>query len=83
MDALNLYVRNVKTHFADLNDCAICYGVLATDGTLPTKRCPNGHWFHAICLFKVSCPRNFLMMKWFKSSHGSTCPTCTPPQVSD
>lgn len=53
MDALNLFVSNAKAYFADLNDCAICYGVLAVDRTLPTKKCPNGHWFHAICLFKV------------------------------
>ena len=53
MDALHLFVSNAKAYFANLNDCAICYGVLAVDRTLPTKKCPNGHWFHALCLFKV------------------------------
>jgi hypothetical protein len=53
MDALNLFVSNSKAYFAELNDCAICYGVLAVDRTLPSKKCPNGHLFHAICLFKV------------------------------
>jgi len=53
VDALSLFVSNLKAYFANLNDCAICYGVLAVDRTLPTKKCPNGHWFHAICLFKV------------------------------
>jgi hypothetical protein len=54
VDALNLFVSNAKAYFANLNDCAICYGVLAVDRTLPSKKCPNGHWFHAICLFKVT-----------------------------
>lgn len=53
MDALNLFVSNAKAYFANLNECAICYGVLAVDRTLPTKKCPNGHSFHGICLFKV------------------------------
>lgn len=54
MDALTLFVSNTKAYFENLDDCAICYGVLAAaDRSLPTKKCPNGHWFHAICLFKV------------------------------
>jgi len=53
VDALTLFVSNVKGYFAHLNECAICYGVIAVDRTLPTKQCPNGHWFHALCLFKV------------------------------
>ena len=54
MDALSLFVSNEKANFAGLKDCAICYGRLASDRTLPTKVCPNGHWFHAICLLKVT-----------------------------
>ena len=54
-------MSNVKAYFANLNDCAICYGVLAVDRTLPTKKCPNGHWFHAICLFKVRETRSYLL----------------------
>jgi hypothetical protein len=54
VDALSLFVSNAKSFFANLNDCAICYGVLAAeDRSLPSKKCPNGHWFHAICLYKV------------------------------
>ena len=56
VDALNLFVSNAKGYFANLKDCAICYGVLALDRTLPTMVCPNGHWFHAVCLLKVSKP---------------------------
>jgi len=53
IDALTLFASNAKAYFANLNDCAICYGVVAVDRTLPSKKCPNGHWFHAICLYKV------------------------------
>ena len=53
VDALNLFAANVKANFSNLNECAICYGVLAVDRTFVTKQCPNGHWFHALCLYKV------------------------------
>ena len=53
IDALTLFASNAKGYFAHLNECAICYGVVAVDRTLPSKKCPNGHWFHAICLYKV------------------------------
>ena len=53
MDALNLFASNAKEYFKGLTDCAICYGVVAADKTLPTKKCPNGHCFHGLCLFKV------------------------------
>jgi hypothetical protein len=63
VDALHLFVSNAKAYFANLNDCAICYGVLAVDRTLPTKKCPNGHWFHALCLFKVDETLLFLLIR--------------------
>jgi len=59
VDALSLFVTNMKGFFANLNECSICYGVLAVDRTTPTKECPNGHWFHGICLFKVICSKIF------------------------
>jgi len=65
VDALSWFVKNAQGYYAKLEECTICYGVLAVDRTLPTKKCPNGHWFHALCLFK-----------WFKSSNGSSCPMC-------
>jgi len=53
VEALSLFANNAKEYFKNLNDCAICYGVVGADKTLPTKKCPNGHWFHGICLYRV------------------------------
>lgn len=69
VDALNLFAANVKAYFSNLNECAICYGVLAVDRTFVTKQCPNGHWFHALCLYKV---RTF--QKFWLTSSGSKHP---------
>jgi hypothetical protein len=53
VDALSLFANNAKEYFKNVNDCGICYSVVAADKTLPTKKCPNGHWFHGICLYRV------------------------------
>ncbi|KAK6342555.1 hypothetical protein TWF718_007959 [Orbilia javanica] len=67
VDALTLFQRNVKLHLDGVEECAICYSILAqVERTLPSKACGTcKRKFHGGCL-----------MKWFKSSSSSSCPLC-------
>ncbi|ORY78237.1 hypothetical protein BCR37DRAFT_388958 [Protomyces lactucae-debilis] len=67
LDAIVQFQKNVSLHFEGIEDCSICFSVLAVeDRSLPTKRCATcKHLFHGSCLYK-----------WFKSSAQATCALC-------
>ncbi|KAK6503653.1 hypothetical protein TWF481_008658 [Arthrobotrys musiformis] len=67
VDGLTLFQRNVKLHLDGVEECAICYSILAqVERTLPSKACGTcKRKFHGNCL-----------MRWFKSSSTSSCPLC-------
>ncbi|KAF3129728.1 hypothetical protein TWF594_010852 [Orbilia oligospora] len=67
VDGLTLFQRNVKLHLDGVEECAICYSILAqVERTLPSKACGTcKRKFHGNCL-----------MRWFKSSSSSSCPLC-------
>jgi hypothetical protein len=65
-ESLEFFLKNVKFHFKGFEECAICYSILHSDNSLPSKKCSTcDNKFHAGCLYK-----------WFKSSGGNTCPLC-------
>ncbi|KAF3935954.1 hypothetical protein ABW19_dt0203801 [Dactylella cylindrospora] len=66
-DGLTLFQDNVKLHLDGVEECAICYSILAqVERTLPSKGCSTcKRKFHGSCL-----------MRWFKSSSSSSCPLC-------
>lgn len=65
-ESLNFFLKNIKFHFKGFEECAICYSILHSDNSLPSKKCSTcENKFHAGCLYK-----------WFKSSGGNTCPLC-------
>ncbi|KAF3928547.1 hypothetical protein ABW21_db0206473 [Orbilia brochopaga] len=67
VDGLTLFQRNMKLHLDGVEECAICYSILAqVERTLPSKGCQTcKRKFHGSCL-----------MRWFKSSSSSSCPLC-------
>lgn len=66
VEAVELFNKNVQLHFSGFEECAICYSILHSDHSLPTKSCTTcNNRFHSGCLYK-----------WFKSSGASTCPLC-------
>lgn len=69
-DAVALWRANCEREFAGVEECLICYAVVApSDGQLPRKACKTcSKRFHGACLYK-----------WFKSSGKSACPHCQSP----
>ncbi|EWC46127.1 hypothetical protein DRE_04701 [Drechslerella stenobrocha 248] len=67
VDGLTLFRENVRLHLSGVEECAICYSILAqVERTLPSKGCGTcKRKFHGSCL-----------MRWFKSSSSSSCPLC-------
>ncbi|KAK6355425.1 hypothetical protein TWF696_004523 [Orbilia brochopaga] len=67
VDGLTLFQRNMRLHLDGVEECAICYSILAqVERTLPSKACQTcKRKFHGSCL-----------MRWFKSSSSSSCPLC-------
>jgi hypothetical protein len=67
VEAIQVFGKNVKSHFSGVEDCAICYSLIGViDRTLPGKRCGTCKaLFHGGCLFK-----------WFRTGGSSTCPLC-------
>ena len=67
--AVRLWRANVAREFAGVEECLICYSVVATagGGGLPRHACRTcGKRFHGACLFK-----------WFRSSaRAAACPHC-------
>ena len=67
--AVHLWRANVAREFAGVEECLICYSVVATagGGGLPRHACRTcGKRFHGACLFK-----------WFRSSaRAAACPHC-------
>ena len=69
-DAMRLWRDNCVREFAGVEECLICYSVIAAqDGQLPRMICSTcSKGFHRACLYK-----------WFRSSHKSVCPHCQSP----
>lgn len=66
LESLEFFLKNVSYHFKGFEECAICYSILHSDNSLPSKNCQTcKNKFHSGCLYK-----------WFKSSGGNTCPLC-------
>ncbi|KAL7276533.1 hypothetical protein RUND412_000456 [Rhizina undulata] len=68
IDGLTLFRKNVSLHLQGIDECAICYSILAVtpDRSLPNKACATcKNKFHSTCL-----------LKWFKTSNSSSCPLC-------
>jgi len=69
IDAVMLFRKNVSSHFAGVEECAICYSIVGQEKMLPGKKCATcSNKFHAGCLFK-----------WFRTSGSNTCPLCRSP----
>ena len=64
---VRLWRANVGREFAGLEECMICYAIVAAGGGLPRKACRTcGKRFHGGCLYK-----------WFRSSaKAAACPHC-------
>ena len=69
-DAMGLWRANCEREFAGVEECLICYAVVApTNGQLPKLACHTcAKRFHGAC-----------MLKWFRSSGKSACPHCQSP----
>ena len=69
-DAMALWRANCEREFAGVEECLICYAVVApTNGQLPKLACHTcAKRFHGAC-----------MLKWFRSSGKSACPHCQSP----
>ncbi|KAH3673502.1 hypothetical protein WICMUC_003608 [Wickerhamomyces mucosus] len=66
LESLEFFLKNVSYHFKGFEECSICYSILHSDNSLPSKTCSTcNNKFHSACLYK-----------WFKSSGGNTCPLC-------
>ena len=66
VEGLVAFRRNVQGALKGQSECAICYSIIGTDMTTPSKRCGTcRNNFHSDCLFR-----------WFKSSNSSSCPLC-------
>ena len=66
VEGLVAFRRNVQGALKGQSECAICYSIIGTDMTTPSKRCGTcKNNFHSGCLFR-----------WFKSSNSSSCPLC-------
>ena len=66
IDALILFKKNIEGSMKGQVDCAICYSIVGSDRRLPDKKCSTcKNKFHGACL-----------VKWFRTSGGSTCPLC-------
>ncbi|KAH3672139.1 hypothetical protein WICPIJ_010133 [Wickerhamomyces pijperi] len=66
LESLQFFLKNVSYHFKGFEECAICYSILHSDNSLPSKNCQTcKNKFHSGCLYK-----------WFKSSGGNSCPLC-------
>ncbi len=69
-DAMALWRDNCVREFSGVEECLICYSVVAAaDGQLPRLACHTcSKRFHRACLYK-----------WFRSSGKSLCPHCQSP----
>ncbi|KAK9831453.1 hypothetical protein WJX81_006515 [Elliptochloris bilobata] len=69
-DAMALWRSNCEREFAGVEECLICYAVVApSNGQLPKLACHTcAKRFHGAC-----------MLKWFRSSGKSACPHCQSP----
>ena len=69
-EAIALWQRNVVKEFEGVEECLICYTIVAaSNGKLPKLQCHTcSKRFHAACLYK-----------WFQSSGKSNCPHCQSP----
>jgi hypothetical protein len=66
IDGVLAWRKNIVGALQGKSECCICYGLIAEDGKLPTKKCRTcKNAFHALCLGK-----------WFSSSGSSRCPLC-------
>ena len=66
-DGIELFSKNVISHFSGQTECVICYSIIGVlDKTLPTKKCLTClNKFHGGCL-----------QRWFKESKQTNCPLC-------
>ena len=69
-EAIALWQRNVVKEFEGVEECLICYTIVAaSNGKLPKLQCHTcSKRFHGACLYK-----------WFQSSGKSNCPHCQSP----
>ena len=69
-EAIEAWRETVEKLFEGVEPCPICYSVVAYgDRSLPRLKCRTCPYkFHSACL-----------MKWFSTSHKSTCPMCKSP----
>ncbi|KAK9844274.1 hypothetical protein WJX74_000343 [Apatococcus lobatus] len=69
-EAIALWQRNIGKAFKGVEECLICYAVIApSNGQLPKLKCRTClRRFHGACLYK-----------WFQSSGKSNCPHCQSP----
>jgi len=69
-DAMALWRANCEREFDGVEECLICYAVVApSNGRLPSLGCHTcAKRFHGACLYK-----------WFRSSGKSACPHCQSP----
>jgi NAD-dependent SIR2 family protein deacetylase len=58
--------ENIEKKLAGVEECAICFDIVNTQGQLPKKACKTCRKkFHNICI-----------LRWFSKSNKSECPLC-------
>jgi hypothetical protein len=73
IDGLLAWRRNMFGALKGQTECAICYSVVGEDGRVPSKKCRTcRNSFHGGCL-----------LKWFRSSNGTSCPLCRENFIYD
>ena len=66
INGILLWKDNIDKKLSGLEECAICYDIVNTNGQLPKKGCKTCRKkFHGNCI-----------MKWFAKSNKSECPLC-------
>ena len=67
LDGVELFSKNVVSHFAGQSECTICFSIIGVlDKSLPNKTCLTcSNKFHGGCL-----------QRWFRESKQTNCPLC-------
>ncbi|RVD85193.1 uncharacterized protein DFL_003522 [Arthrobotrys flagrans] len=86
IDGLTLFQRNVKLHLDGVEECAICYSILAqVERTLPSKACGTFEQFEFLSFVQKLVPVHLEEHRRFRSSrsHGALLHSYSEPTGQD